>query len=156
MFSLSVHPVMDIHIVSTVFNFLRTHLTICHRTALFYISTSSVWGFQVLHILTNTCHYLSLTIANLVEGLFIGQTDVQAETPILWPPDSKKAKSQLAGKDPGAGKDWGQEKGVTEDEMVDGIPVKDREPKCPAVHRITKSGTRLSDWATTANLVDGK
>ena len=38
-----------------------------------------------------------------------------ADVPILWPPD---AKSQLIGKDPDAGKDWGQEeKGVTEDEM---------------------------------------
>ena len=48
--------------------------------------------------------------------VFIGRTDVEAETPILWPP---KAKSQLTGKDPDAGKDWGQEeKGTTEDEMV--------------------------------------
>ena len=47
---------------------------------------------------------------------FIGKTDVEAETPILWPPD---AKSWLIGKDPDAGKDWGQEeKGTTEDEMV--------------------------------------
>ena len=48
--------------------------------------------------------------------VFIGRTDVEAETPILWPPD---AKSWLIGKDPDAGKDWGQEdKGTTEDEMV--------------------------------------
>ena len=48
--------------------------------------------------------------------LFIGRTDVEAETPILWPPD---AKSWLTGKDPDAGKDWEQEeKGATEDEMV--------------------------------------
>ena len=47
--------------------------------------------------------------------IFIGRTDAEAETPILWPPD---AKSQLFGKDPDAGKDWGQEeKGMTE-EMV--------------------------------------
>ena len=46
----------------------------------------------------------------------IGRTDVEAETPILWPPD---AKSWLIGKDPDAGKDWGQEKkGTTEEEMV--------------------------------------
>ena len=43
-------------------------------------------------------------------------TDVEAETPILWPLD---VKSWLIGKDPDAGKDWGQEeKGITEDEMV--------------------------------------
>ena len=48
--------------------------------------------------------------------IFIGRTDVEAETPILWPPD---AKSWLIGKDPDAGKVWGQEeKGTTEDEVV--------------------------------------
>jgi len=48
--------------------------------------------------------------------IFIGSTDVEAETPILWPPD---AKSWLIWKNPDAGKDWGQEeKGTTEDEMV--------------------------------------
>ena len=46
--------------------------------------------------------------------IFIGRTD--AEAPIFWPPD---AKSPLFGKDPDAGKDWGQEgKGVIEDEMI--------------------------------------
>ena len=49
--------------------------------------------------------------------IFTGRTD--AEAPILWPPDGK---SQLIGKAPDAGKDWGQEEnGVTEDEMVDSI-----------------------------------
>ena len=48
--------------------------------------------------------------------VFIGRTDFEAATPILWPPD---AKSWLIWKDPDAGKDWGQEeKGITEDEMV--------------------------------------
>ena len=48
--------------------------------------------------------------------VFIGRTDVKAETPILWPPD---AKSWLIWKDPDAGKDWGQEEtGMTEDEMI--------------------------------------
>ena len=48
--------------------------------------------------------------------VFIGRTDVEVETPILWPPD---VKSWLIRKDPDAGKDWGQEeKGTTEDEMV--------------------------------------
>ena len=48
--------------------------------------------------------------------IFIGRTDAEAETPILWPPD---AKYWLIGKDPDAGKDWRQEeKGTTKDEMV--------------------------------------
>ena len=47
--------------------------------------------------------------------VFIGRTDAEAETPILWPPD---AKSWLIGKDPDAGKDWRWEKGTTEDEMA--------------------------------------
>ena len=48
--------------------------------------------------------------------IFIGQTDANAETAILWPPD---AKNWLTGKDSDAGKDWRQEKkGMTEDEMV--------------------------------------
>ena len=48
--------------------------------------------------------------------MFIGRTGVEAETPILWPPDTKR---WLIGKDPDAGEDWGQaEKGTTEDEMV--------------------------------------
>ena len=48
--------------------------------------------------------------------IFIVMTDAEAEAPVLWPPD---VKSWLVGKDPDAGKDWGQEeKKVAEDEMV--------------------------------------
>ena len=48
--------------------------------------------------------------------IFIGSTDAEAETPILWPPD---VKNWLIGKDPDAGKDWRkEEKRTTEDEMV--------------------------------------
>ena len=48
--------------------------------------------------------------------MFIGRTDAEAETPILWPPD---VKNRLIEKDPDAGKDssW-EERGTTEDEMV--------------------------------------
>ena len=47
--------------------------------------------------------------------MIIGRTDAEAEAPIFWPPDVKNLR---AGKDPAAGKDRRQEKGVTEDEMV--------------------------------------
>ena len=48
--------------------------------------------------------------------VFIGRTDAEAETPILWPPGGN---NRLIGKDPDAGRDWGQEeKGKTKDEMV--------------------------------------
>ena len=48
--------------------------------------------------------------------IFIGKTDAEAETPVLWSPD---AKSWLIGKDPDVGKDWKkEEKGATEDKMV--------------------------------------
>ena len=85
--------------------------------------------------------------------VFIGRTDVEAETPILWPPDKK---SWLIGKDPDAGKDWGQEeKGTTEDELLDGITdsvemslglVMDRDAWSAAVHGVAKSQTQLNDW----------
>ena len=80
-------------------------------------------------------------------------TDVEAETPILWPPDMER---WLIWKDPDAGKDWRWEKGMTEDEMVDGITnfsghefeelVMDMEAWCTAVHGVTKSRTRQSNW----------
>ena len=48
--------------------------------------------------------------------IFIGRTDVEAETPVLWPPD---AKGWLIWREPDAGKDWRwEEKGTTEDELV--------------------------------------
>ena len=89
--------------------------------------------------------------------VFIGRTDVEAETPILWPLD---VKSWLIWKDPDAGKDWRQEeKGMTEDKVVGwhhrlnghGFGwtrelVTDREAWHAAVHGIEKSQIWLSDW----------
>ena len=89
--------------------------------------------------------------------VFIGRTDFEAETPILWLPD---AKSWLIGKDPDAEKDWGQEeKGTTVDKRwLDGIIdlmdtgfsglrelVIDREAWHAAVHGVAKRRTWLSN-----------
>ena len=88
--------------------------------------------------------------------VFIGRTDFEAATPVLWPPDTK---SWLTWKDPNAGKDWGQEdKGTTEDEMARwhhqlnghgfgwAPGVMYREAWRAAVHGVAKSRTWLSDW----------
>ena len=89
--------------------------------------------------------------------IFIGRTNAEAETPVLWSPD---VKSRCIEKDPDAGKDWRQEeKGLTEDGMVgwhhqlnghefEQAPgVRDGQEAWRAVvHRVTKSRTRLSDW----------
>ena len=57
-----------------------------------------------------------LTLLISYSGIFKGRNDAKAETPVLWPPH---VKNWLTGKDPDAGKDWGQEeKGTTEDEMA--------------------------------------
>ena len=62
------------------------------------------------------CGYIMVFVIMEYDWIFIGRTDAEAETPILWPPD---ARNWLSGKDPDAGKDWRQEeKGTTEDEMV--------------------------------------
>ena len=79
------------------------------------------WGFQTVVLETTLDSPLDSKIKPVnPKGnqlwIFTGRTDDEAEAPILWTPD---VKSLLIGKDPDAGKDWGQdEKGMTEDEMV--------------------------------------
>ena len=89
--------------------------------------------------------------------IFIGRTDVEADTPILWPPNMK---SWLIGKDPDAGNDWRrEEKGTTEDKIagwhhrLDGREFEwtlgDGDGQgglvC-SIHGVWKSRTRLSNW----------
>ena len=100
--------------------------------------------------------------------VFAGRTDVEVQTPILWPSD---AKSWLIWKDPDTGKDWGQEekgmmlgkiegrrrRGQQRMRWLDGITdtmnmglseelVMNREALCAVVYVVTKSQTWLSDW----------
>ena len=100
-------------------------------------STSHVWTWKLEHkegwVTKNWCFWIVMLEKTLESSLdrrrsnqsilkeispeysFIGETDVEAEAPIPWPPI---AKTWLIGKDPDAGKDWRQEKGMTEDKMV--------------------------------------
>ena len=86
--------------------------------------------------------------------VYIGTTDVEAETPIPWPPD---AKSWLIEKDADAGKDRRWEKGMTEDEMAGWHHwLNEHESEWTPevgdghalIHGVTKSWTWLSNWTT--------
>ena len=87
---------------------------------------------------------------------FFGRNVSEAESLVLWPPH---VKCWLIGEDSDAGRDWGQEKGIIEDEMarwhhwLDGHEpewtpglVMDTEDFCAVLQGVTKSQTQLSDW----------
>ena len=74
----------------------------------------SLWCWRRLLRIPRTARRSNQSILKEIPWIFIGRTDAEAESPILWPPD---AKTWLTGKNPDAGKDWRQER-MTEDEMV--------------------------------------
>ena len=96
-------------------NFLLTIRSRLTQNPITSVKYCILYSFLCILTLTLDCKEIQPVHPKDQSWVFIGRADVEAETQILWPSD---AKSWLIWKDPDAGKDWGQEKGTTEDKMV--------------------------------------
>ena len=137
-----------------------------HSLLHFFLSLSDQWNECVLSLIHGGILHLNSKEIKPVNPkgnqpcIFIGRTDAVAEVPILCPSDPK---SRLIRKDPYAGKDWRQQKGMAENEMVGASSTQwtwvwansgrqwrtGREVWHSAVHGVPKIWTPLSDWTIT-------